>query len=160
MEDVTVVIFYVQQPEWHIFLRINTDFTLIQTKQPPKKLSSYNKNETDPLLTSKKKKKKKIQRIIRDDEIQRKSSSHPDTHSGCSTHSLTFPHSQPHWQITYSFMQTESPSLPHWVAHSVIALRESVSVINSAEQDAACFTSRPVVKAATCTTPISAHSCN
>lgn len=90
MEDVTVVIFYVQQPEWHIFLRINTDFTLIQTKQPPKKLSSYNKNETDPLLTSKKK-KKKIQRIIRDDEIQRKSSSHPDTHSGCSTHSLTFP---------------------------------------------------------------------
>lgn len=28
------------------------------TKQPPKKLSSYNKNETDPLLTSKKKKKK------------------------------------------------------------------------------------------------------
>lgn len=59
MEDVTVVIFYVQQPEWHIFLRINTDFTLIQTKQPPKKLSSYNKNETDPLLTSKKKKKKK-----------------------------------------------------------------------------------------------------
>lgn len=38
----------------YFFLRINTDFTLIQTKQPPKKLSSYNKNETDPLLTSKK----------------------------------------------------------------------------------------------------------
>lgn len=113
MEDVTVVIFYVQQPEWHIFiffLGLIQILLLYRLSKHPRNFHPTIKMKL--ILCLQAKKEKKILRIIRDDEIQRKSSSHPDTHSGCSTHSLTFPHSQPHWQITYSFMQTESPSPP------------------------------------------------
>lgn len=37
------------------------------------------------------------------------------------------------------------PPLPRWAVHSFITLRESVSAIYSAEQDAACLNSCPVV---------------
>lgn len=117
---------------------------LLETKQTHQKPSSAYNKEKNQFFAYKQKlgnkiRKEKMQRIIRGDEIQRKPSSRADTRRERPAPTLTFPHSQPHWQITYGGTPTERTSPPRWGAHSFITLRESVSAIDSAEQDTVCF---------------------
>lgn len=130
-----------------IFCFLVTVYTLRKYSNTHKKPSSaYNKNENQFFAYKQQRQQKTSQWIIRGDEIQRKPSLHTHTHRCWSTPTLIFPYSQPYLQVTYGCMQSEPPPLSlRWAAQSFITLRESVSVIYSAEQDAACFNSCPVV---------------